>query len=432
MGFDIPSGAKYVLQTLATAGYEAYLVGGCVRDLIRGVPPHDWDICTSAHPEQTKACFPGHRIIEAGVKHGTVTVMEDGRPYEITTYRTEGPYTDGRRPDFVRFVPSLEADLARRDFTMNAAAIGLDGRLRDPFGGADDIREGLIRCVGCPDQRFQEDGLRIMRALRFACVIGCRIERATAQAIHHNRAVLNRVAAQRINAELCRLLTGAGVGEILLQYPDVLCTFWPQLCPPAMTGPGNPPDWEHTARAVDAAPADVVPRLAILLHGSGRPGYQPAGERGCAHPAHGAQLADQMLRALKFDNATRKRVATLVEYYDVQLPPEGHAVRRWLSRLGEEAFFQLLEVKAADLAAEKADSRLAQLEEARAIAQQTIALHQCLTLKDLAVDGRDVLAAGAAPGPQVGRVLDTLLERVLSGELPNQRETLLKQLRERV
>ena len=192
MRSDIPAGARHILQTLTGAGFEAYLVGGCVRDLLRGVAPHDWDICTSALPEETEACFAGQRIIETGLKHGTVTVLEGGEPYEITTYRTEGPYSDSRRPDYVRFVPSLEQDLARRDFTMNAIAMDLDGNLRDPFGGAENIRAGLIRCVGEPDQRFQEDGLRVMRALRFAAVFAYGIEGRTAQAIHENRAMLDR------------------------------------------------------------------------------------------------------------------------------------------------------------------------------------------------------------------------------------------------
>ena len=172
MKYKIPAGVGDVLRRLAAAGFEAYLVGGCVRDLLRGVEPHDWDICTSARPEETEACFAGHRIIETGLKHGTVTVLEEGEPCEITTYRTEGPYSDRRRPDYVKFVSSLEADLARRDFTMNAIAMGLDGSLRDPFGGGADIEAGLIRCVGEPAHRFQEDGLRVMRALRFAAVFG--------------------------------------------------------------------------------------------------------------------------------------------------------------------------------------------------------------------------------------------------------------------
>jgi len=436
MSFDIPHSAGRVLRALAAAGYEAYLVGGCVRDLLRGEAPHDWDICTSARPEEMQACFAGWRVLETGLKHGTVTVLEGGGACEITTYRAEGPYSDHRRPDYVRFVSSLEQDLARRDFTMNAMAMDLSGALRDLFGGADDIKNGLIRCVGEPARRFREDGLRVMRALRFAAVLGCEIEEATARAIHENRSVLGRVSAERINAELRRLLTGPAAGDILRQYPDVLCEFWPELGPLVTLEQHSPwhrwGGWEHTVRAVEAAPPDVTLRLAMLLHDAGKPGCKTTDEWGIdhfyGHPAAGAELARGMLRALKFDNATTKRVAALVELHDARLIPRDQAARRQLSRLGPEMFFQLLAVQRADgmaQAPERAAERLARLDAVRALAERILAERQCLTRGELAVDGRDVIAAGTAPGPQVGRILEELLERVLSGELPNRREALL-------
>ena len=437
MRAGIPEGAGRILQTLTAAGYEAYLVGGCVRDLLRGVQPHDWDVCTSARPEETERCFQGRRVIETGLKHGTVTVLEDGEPYEITTYRTEGPYSDSRRPDFVKFVSSLEEDLARRDFTMNAIAMGLDGSLRDPFGGKADIAAGVIRCVGEPARRFQEDGLRVMRALRFGSVLGFGIEENTAQAVHDCRAMLDHVAAERINAELCKLLVGDRAGEILRQYPDVFCQFWPELKPLVTLEQNNPwhcwGGWEHTIHAVEAAPADLVLRLTMLLHDIGKPACKSTDEKGIdhfyGHPAVSVQLANQMLRTLRFDNATRKRVAALVERHDIQIPCRERVVRRWLGRLGPEAFFQLLEVKRADAmgqAPEKVVGRLAELEELRTRAEELIAQGKCFTLKDLAVSGQDVIAAGVTPGPEVGRTLEKLLERVVSGEVPNDRDTLLK------
>ena len=439
MSPDIPGGVRHILQTLADAGFEAHLVGGCVRDLLRGVEPHDWDICTSARPEETEACFAGHRIIETGLKHGTVTVLEEGEPCEVTTYRTEGPYSDSRRPDYVEFVSSLEADLARRDFTMNAIAMDLAGNVSDPFGGREDIQAGLLRCVGEPARRFREDGLRIMRALRFGAALGCTIEAETARAIHENRHMLRHVAAERINLELCRLLEGGGVGDILRQYPDVLCEFWPELGP-LITLEQNTPwhcwgGWEHTVRAVEAAPADRTLRLTMLLHDIGKPGCKSTDENGidhfCGHPAAGAELADRMLRTLKFDNRTRERVVTLVKHHDVQLPPQDRVVRRWLNRLGPEAFFQLLEVKRADGMGQSralVKDRLTQLDEMRAQAEAIIAQGQCFSQKDLAINGRDVIASGVAPGPEVGRVLNALFERVLSGEIPNEREALRKLL----
>ena len=436
MKFEIPSGAEHILQALTGAGYEAYLVGGCVRDLLRGVAPHDWDICTSARPEETERCFAGQRIIETGLKHGTVTVLEDGEPYEITTYRTEGPYSDSRRPDYVKFVSSLEADLARRDFTMNAIAMGLDGRLRDPFGGAADIQTGLIRCVGEPAHRFQEDGLRVMRALRFAAVLGYGIEERTAQAIHENRRMLERVAAERIRVELCKLLVGEEAGNILRQYPDVFCQFWPQLEPLVTLEQNNPwhcwGGWEHTIHAVEAAPPDLVLRLTMLLHDIGKPSCKSTDEKGIdhfyGHPAVSAKLADEMLRGLKFDNRTRERVVTLVERHDVQIPCRDRSIRKWLGRLGPETFFQLLEVKWADgmgQSYELVKDRLTELEEMKAKAEEIVAQGQCFSLKDLAINGRDVIAAGVAPGPEVGRTLDGLLDQVISGEIPNEQKDLL-------
>ena len=437
MKFEIPAGAGYILQMLTAAGHEGYLVGGCVRDLLRGVEPHDWDICTSALPEETEQRFAGRRILGTGLKHGTVTVLVEGEPYEITTYRREGPYSDRRRPDYVRFVPDLAEDLARRDFTMNAIAMDLDGNLRDPFGGAEDIRAGLIRCVGEPDPRFQEDGLRVMRALRFAAVFGYEIEAHTARAIHENRAMLDRVAAERINAELRKLLAGKDAGNVVRQYPDVFCQFWPQLGPLVTLEQHSPwhcrGGWEHTIHAVEAAPADVALRLAMLLHDIGKPACKSTDEQGVdhfyGHPAVSARLADEMLQALKFDNKTRERVVLLVKRHDVPLPPTGPAIRRWLSRLGPEAFFQLLEVKRADNMGqnlEKVRGRLAELGEIRAQAERILAEKQCLTLKDLAVNGRDVIAAGIEPGPEVGQVLEGLLKRILDGEIQNQRNALLK------
>lgn len=435
----LSAGVRRILQTLDGAGFDAYLVGGCVRDLLRGVEPHDWDICTSALPEETEQCFADRRVIETGLKHGTVTVLEEGEPYEITTYRTEGPYSDSRRPDFVRFVPNLEEDLARRDFTMNAISMDLQGNLRDPYGGADDIKSRLIRCVGEPDQRFQEDGLRVMRALRFAAVFGYEIEEQTAQAVHENRTMLDWVAAERINAELCKLLVGQNAGDVLRQYPDVLCQFWPQLGPLVTLEQHNPwhcwGGWEHTIHALEAVPTDVTLRLAMLLHDIGKPACKSTDEQGVdhfyGHPAVSAQLADQMLQALKFDNKTRERVVLLVARHDAQLPPRSQVIRRWLNRLGPETFFQLLEVKRADnmgQAPEKVQDRLGELDVIRAKAEQILAEQQCLTLKDLAVDGRDVIAAGIEPGPEIGRILEGLLGRILDGEIQNDRSILLEMI----
>lgn len=440
MSFEIPSGAEHILRSLTGAGHEAYFVGGCVRDLLRGVPPHDWDICTSARPEETEACFAGLRVLKTGFRHGTVTVLIDGAPYEITTYRTDGPYSDSRRPDYVSFVPDLHKDLARRDLTINAIALGADGTLRDPYGGADDIKAGLVRCVGDPARRFQEDGLRLMRALRFSAVFGYSIESLTARAIHDHRAMLDRVAAERIRGELCRLLTGQNAGTVLRQYPDVLWQFWPELKPLAAMAQNNPwhcwDGWEHTLHALEAAPADVIVRLTMLLHDVGKPQCKSTDEKGIdhfyGHPAAGAELAERMLRALKYDQDTLKQVVTLVACHDTPPPRDSKSIRRWLSKLGPEMFFRFLEVKRADMLAhdpEKTAGQLAEWNRIKTEAEQIVAERQCLTLRDLAVNGKDVIAAGAVPGPAVGHILSRLLEKVLNEEIPNRREVLLEQIR---
>ncbi len=439
MDYPLPAGVQRILSQLNTAGFESYLVGGCVRDLLRGVTPQDWDICTSALPHQTEGCFPQAQVIETGLRHGTVTVCLDHQHFEVTTYRADGPYSDGRRPDRVTFVPDLTEDLARRDFTVNAMAMGLDGQIQDPFGGRADLKSGLIRCVGDPDRRFREDGLRLMRALRFSATLDYAIDPATAAAICRNLPMLDRVAAERVQAELRKLLPGPRCVPVLRAFPQVLCRFWTQLEPLVTLEQNNPwhcyGGWEHTLHALAAAPAHLTIRLAVLLHDVGKPPCKTTDEHGIdhfyGHPAAGAALADEMLRALKFDNATRERVVTLVAHHDAPIHPTQKSVRRWLGRLGEEAFFQLLAVKRCDSLGQghhEVPQRLAALDELETMAQAVIAQGQCFSLKDLAVNGQDVMATGVAPGPAVGQALAGLLDAVIAGDLPNDRAALLEAL----
>ncbi len=439
MKANIPAGAKTILSALNAGGFEAYLVGGCVRDLFRGGTPQDWDICTSALPREIEGCFPGVRVVETGLKHGTVALLLDDGLYEVTTYRADGTYSDGRHPDAVRFVSRLEEDLARRDFSMNAMALGLDGELRDPFGGAEDIRRGVVRCVGDPDRRFQEDGLRLMRCLRFSACLEYAVEAETGAAVRRNLSMLDRVAAERVNVELCKLLMGPGCVGILRAYPEVFCRFWPHLGPLVTLEQHNPwhcyGGWEHTLHALAAAPEDLVTRLAVLLHDVGKPSCKTTDDQGVdhfyGHAGAGAPLADEMLRDLKFDNDTRKAVVTLVERHDAPVQETEKSVRRWLGRLGEETFFRLLEVKRCDAMGQnhaEVPQRLASIEALRTMAQEIIAQGRCFSLKDLAVNGNDVIAAGVAPGPEVGAALARLLERVMDGELPNDRAALLAAL----
>ena len=282
----IPEGVRVLLERLEAAGYEAWCVGGCVRDALLGRTPEDWDVTTSALPEETMAVF-GDQALPTGLKHGTVTVKTGDGPVEVTTYRLDGAYRDHRRPESVAFTASLEEDLARRDFTVNAMALDLRRELRDPFGGRADLARGLLRCVGDPDRRFQEDALRILRGLRFAAALGLEIEPGTAAAVRRNREGLRDIAAERIQVEFFKLLPGKGAAAVLRGYPEVFGVFWPELLPMVGFGQRNRHHcydvWEHTLHALDAVPGDVVLRCAMLLHDVGKPACFTLDEKGVGH-----------------------------------------------------------------------------------------------------------------------------------------------------
>ncbi len=435
--FPIPPYVHTALAALRDAGYEAYPVGGCVRDCLMGVTPADWDLCTSALPEQVEAVFAGWRLVETGVKHGTVTVISEGRPVEITTFRTDGTYRDHRRPDSVAFVSSLREDLARRDFTVNAMALGLSGDVIDPFGGQADLRAGLIRCVGDPDRRFSEDALRILRALRFASRLDFAVEETTAASAVENRALLDSIARERVFSELKGILTGPGAGRTLREFAPVIFQIIPALAAEAGFDQKNPHHihdvWTHTTMAVDAAARSPVLRLAMLLHDVGKPDTFFTDQDGVGHfyghAARGEAMADDILRRLRCDNDTRRRVCLLIHYHDIRPPQTERAMRRLLAKAGREAVGQLFQCWRADSAdrsdAVRAENR-AVIDGAEAVLETVLAgPSACFDVKSLAVNGRDILAMGVRPGPAVGRTLDALLERVMDGTAPNQREPLM-------
>ena len=439
---EIPENARTALARLEAAGYEAYLVGGCVRDALLGLTPLDWDLCTSARPEETEAVFSGFRLVETGLRHGTVTVLTDGGALEITTFRADGVYSDARRPDAVRFVSSLREDLARRDFTCNAMAYGTRTGLVDLFGGADDLRRRLLRCVGEPDARFREDALRLLRALRFASRLGFGIEPRTAAALHADRELLRAVSAERVFAELKGILTGADAGRVLREFADVLFVALPELEPLRGYEQGLPDHrwdaWEHTLRAVDAAPRDPVLRLALLLHDAGKPDTRTAERDGrVRYPGHAArsrELAAAALARLRCDNATRDAVLALIENHSGEPPRTLADARRELAALGQEGARRLAAVRAADAAGHGTEGGARKLAEDRrgaALTEQAIAEGGCLSLGDLAVNGDDLLALGVPRGPAVGETLRALLDAVLAGETPNRREPLLALARDR-
>ncbi len=433
---DLPQDAAWLLNRLGQHGYEAYVVGGCVRDALLGATPKDWDICTSARPEEMQRVFADCRVVETGLKHGTLTVVRNGRPYEITTFRVDGAYSDHRHPDGVTFVRDVVRDLARRDFTVNAMAYHPQTGLVDAFGGRADLARGVIRCVGKPEERFDEDALRILRALRFASSYGFSIEPETDAAIRRLYRALDQVAPERVRVELQKLLCGRSAGEILRAYPEVITFLLPELKPCVGFDQRTPYHrwdvWEHTVRAVDKVRPVEALRLAMLLHDSGKPACFTLDEDGKGHFFGHAKvskcLAETALTRLRVDNATRDRVLLLVEKHDLELSPERPLLTRRLSQLGEARLRDLMEVQRADALAKGTEDETEVNARAAAMQSALDALlleKPCVTLRDLAVHGSDLLDIGYAKGPALGRCLNALLEGVVSGRVENDRETLL-------
>ncbi|MEA4994103.1 MAG: HD domain-containing protein [Oscillibacter sp.] len=424
---------KRILKALEEHGHEAHCVGGCVRDSLLGREPGDWDVATSALPEETMALFPG-RAAPTGLRHGTVTVREGTLPVEVTTFRTDGRYTDRRRPDSVAFTRSLRDDLSRRDFTVNAMGLDLRGTLTDPFGGREDLKNRLLRCVGNPEERFQEDALRILRCLRLAAVLGFDLEEETAQELRACRKLLRDVAAERIQVELTKLLCGPAAAEVLRKFPEVAGTVVPELLP--MVGFDQHSRyhcydvWEHTLHALSEVPAEPVLRWAVLLHDVAKPRCYTRDERGghfYGHPTVSAEMADAILRRLKFDNATREAVITLVLWHDREIPRTEKSIRRALRKLGAARLRELTEVKRADNLGQAPAyrARLKDVEQIRRIMEDLLARDECVSMRQLAVNGRDMLALGLR-GPEIGAALEELLSAVVDGDLPNQRSALLR------
>ncbi len=432
---QIPPYVLHVTERLEACGFEAYVVGGCVRDCLMGHRPADWDVCTAATPEEVLRVFKRFHVIKTGLKHGTLTVRSHHQNVEVTTFRLDGGYSDNRHPDAVTFVSRVEEDLARRDFTINAMAYSPTRGLVDAFGGQQDLKAGLIRCVGEPDARFHEDGLRILRALRFAARFGFALERETAYSIRRNRHLLAHISAERLFKELKGILCGAGVRDILLAFPEVFTEFMPQLAPMVGCEQHNPCHlydvWTHTAHAVAAIRPEESLRLAMLLHDAGKPATFTRGEDGVGHfydhPCLSARLAEEVLLALKSDNATLEEVKTLIRYHDADLPTTRPGMRRLVGKLGEALLPRLFEVKAADMAGQSdynRAARLAALRAARELFEDVCAEQHAFTVKDLALNGRDLMQMGMQPGPAIRQVLEALLEEVQEERLENTPDAL--------
>lgn len=430
---ELPQGIATVLDILEKAGHEGWLVGGCVRDAVMGVVPHDYDITSSSVPDEILSIFEGYRVVETGLKHGTVTVLIEGEAVEITTFRMDGDYLDNRHPSEVRFTRNIEEDLGRRDFTVNAMAYHPRKGLLDLFGGCDDIRCGVIRCVGDAGQRFREDGLRIMRALRFASRLGFELERETDRAVRELSGLLGGISAERLYSELCGILMGRNAGEIILRYAQVIAVFIPELKEIAGFAQNSKYHcWdvlEHTCRAIDGAPLDRTVRLALLLHDLGKPKACFRGNDGYDHYAGheeiSADMADEILVRLRADGLTRRTVVKLISMHDCTVIPDERHAKRLLRKLSYDEARLLMDLKIGDRSAHAPEfSDNSDILCMRQLIDELEERGECLSLSALAIGGRELIALGMKPGKAIGDVLDRLLETVVNGEVENEREAL--------
>lgn len=430
---EIPAYVLSCIQALEDAGFAAYAVGGCVRDSLLGIPPHDFDLCTDAKPEQTEGVFASHRLILAGKKHGTVSVITDGGIVEITTFRQEGTYADNRRPDWVEFIGDIREDLARRDFTVNAMAFSPTRGLQDPFGGSEDLRCKILRAVGDPVQRFREDSLRILRGVRFSVTYGLTPDPETEVAMLSEAGLMDNLARERVFDELSKILLRVSARD-LCRYAPILAAVIPELEPLIgfdQRSPHHAYDlFTHVAHVVESVPPEPVIRWAALLHDIGKiPTFtQDATGRGhfYGHAQVGAEMADGVLRRLKAPTALREQAVLLIDRHMTRLMPDRKLLRRYLSRFGVETVNSMFLLQEADMGSKGTGESDGSdhFPKVRQILDEIIAENSCLTLKDLAVNGRDLMDLGFQ-GKQIGICLDQLLTQVLDETLENQRDALL-------
>lgn len=442
MQIRLPDKVNRIIETLRAAGYEAYAVGGCVRDCVLGRSPNDWDITTSAKPEETKELFA--RTIDTGIRHGTVTVMLDREGFEVTTYRIDGVYEDGRHPKEVTFTASLEEDLKRRDFTINAMAYNDQSGLIDIFGGMQDIEQGVIRCVGNAEERFTEDALRMLRAVRFSAQLGYRIEENTKCAIRKLAPNLKLISAERIQAELVKLVTSTHPDYLRVAYETgITRQILPEFDICMETEQNNPHHCysvgEHILHSMQEIAPDKVLRLGMLFHDIGKPQTLTVDEEGITHnKGHavvGEKMTKEILHRLKFDNDSIGKVTKIVLYHDQEIGQTESSVRRAINRIGEDIFPLLFAVRHADILAQsdyKREEKLKRLTYLEEIYDGILSRQECLSLKDLAVTGSDLIALGVPAGREVGVLLNKLLDIVLEEPARNTRKELLRICRENI
>lgn len=432
---ELSKAAEKAIFMLEKAGFKAYAVGGCVRDFLLGKKPTDFDITTSALPEETKAVFKNEHVIETGIKHGTVTVLMAGEPLEITAFRIDKNYSDNRHPKEVLFTRSLSEDLSRRDFTINALAFSQKTGITDLFGGVSDLEHGIIRTVGNPDKRFGEDALRIMRALRFAAVLGFEIEEKTALSIKKNCALLKNISAERVFSELSKLLCGKDARRVIFEHPEPFFEIIPELS--VLKGfeqhhfRHNLDAFEHTLAVLENVPPKQNLRFGALFHDIAKPLCRTFDESGTAHyyghAQKSAEIAEAVLKRLKADSETVKTVSELVRRHEDRFKPEPKAIKRLLGKTNPEFFDDLLLLMEADEMGKREEFRLShsEFEKFRKIKAEIIEKEECFSLKNLAVNGADLISEGFEPGPEMGKILETLLEKVIEDEIPNEKKALL-------
>ena len=441
MKIELPRKVVLIIKNLQRHGYDAYAVGGCVRDSILNRKPEDWDITTSAKPEQVKRIF--RRTVDTGIEHGTVTVLIGKDGFEVTTYRVDGLYEDGRHPKEVTFTSRLEEDLKRRDFTINAMAYNDDERLVDAFGGMRDLNYHLIRCVGDPKERFSEDALRILRAVRFSAQLAFPIEPETAEAIKSLAPNLEKISAERIQAELVKLLVSDHPERIQdaceLGFTKVVLPEWDDMVGVKQNTPHHKYDVAaHTVHALQNVKNDKVLRLTMLFHDMGKPVMKTTDENGRdhfkGHAIASEQIAKTVMKRLKFDNDTIRKVTKLVAYHDYRMEPTGANVRRAMHEIGVELFPYYLAVRLADTKAQSSYERRGKLEniiQIRELYRNALRNKECVTLKDLAVTGTDLINLGIAPGKKLGTLLNELLDMVIEDPAWNQKGKLCDYVKER-
>lgn len=442
MKIALPASVKLILDRLNSQGFESYIVGGCVRDSLLGLSPNDWDITTDALPNEIVSCFSDYKRVETGIKHGTVGVIIENNIFEITTYRIDGDYKDCRHPDSVEFSNKIEFDLARRDFTINAMAYNEKEGLVDLYGGIDDLKLKAIRCVGNPDKRFNEDALRILRALRFAAVYDFSVEINTAEAIYNNCRLLSNISAERIAAEFNKLICGKSAPYILNRFRKIFAVFIPEIEVMFGFDQNNPHHnktlWKHTTSAVSHIEPNLVLRLTMFFHDIGKPLAQKYDEvkKLCHYKGHNrfsSAITENVLKRLKYSNEIIENVCLLIKYHDVRFSDNKKQIKHVMAAIGEENFSKLLKVQKADLLAQSFYMREAKLRNFT-LAEQTfagiLAENECFQLKDLEINGHDLIHLGISEGRNIGKTLKILLSMVIDGKLENKKAVLIEKSKE--